>query len=93
MRAPAQAVAFAGALALAACQTPQQTGTSAGGAVGAGADALVTTATTAVTLAGVAVSGVARGSVTDALVGPPAPRHCARWGHDRDRNPVCKVFS
>ena len=88
-KAPTVALAIAGALSLAACQTSQQTGTSF---VGAGAGALVTTGTSAATLAGIAVGGVARGSMTDALA-PAAPRPCKQWGHNSDGNRICVLFS
>ena len=77
------ALALAGALSVSACYTPQQqTGTLAGGAIGAGGGALIGSAVTGGS-AGGAIAGGIIGAGTGALIGNAvtAPRrHCARWG-------------
>ena len=81
---------------MSACQTPQQqTGTLAGGAIGAGAGALI----------GSAVSdGSAGGAIAGGLIGAGTGRadrqrrdsaaagRCARWGYDYNGNRVCTAF-
>jgi uncharacterized protein YcfJ len=92
----ALALALAGAMALSACQTPQQqTGTLAGGAIGAGTGALIGSAVSGGS-AGNAIAGGVIGAGTGALVGNavtrPHHRHCARHGFDRNGNRVCIAF-
>jgi uncharacterized protein YcfJ len=85
---------FAFAVSLSACETPQQqTGTLAGGAIGAGAGALVGSAVSGGS-AGGAVAGAVIGGGAGALVGNHAtrPRHCAHWGFDRYGNRVCVAW-
>ncbi len=81
----ALALALAGALSVSGCYTPQQqTGTLAGGAIGAGGGALIGSALTGGS-AGGAIAGGILGAGTGALIGNAvtAPRHrCARWGWD-----------
>jgi hypothetical protein len=88
-------LALAGALSVSACQTPQQqTGTLAGGAIGAGGGALIGSALTGGS-AGGAIAGGLLGAGTGALVGNAvtAPRgRCARWGWDYNGNRVCTAF-
>jgi hypothetical protein len=89
------ALAFAGALSLSACQTPQQqTGTLAGGAIGAGTGALIGSAVSGGS-AGGAIAGGLIGAGTGAMVGnavtAPA-RRCAQWGWDVNGNRVCTAF-
>jgi len=91
-------LAFAGALSASACQTPQQqTGTLAGGAIGAGSGALMGSALTGGS-AGGAVAGGLLGAGTGALIGnaataPPQPRgRCAQWAYDYNGNRVCTAF-
>ena len=87
--------ALAGALGVSACETPQQqTGTLAGGAIGAGAGALIGSAVSGGS-AGGAIAGGIIGAGTGALVGNAVtrPRHrCARWGWDPNGNRVCVAF-
>jgi hypothetical protein len=89
-------LALAGAASVSACQTPQQqTGTLAGGAIGAGTGALVGSALSHGS-AGGAIAGGLIGAGTGALVGnavtaPPAGR-CAQWGYDYNGNQVCTAF-
>jgi hypothetical protein len=95
----ALALAFIGAVSMSACQTPQQqTGTLAGGAVGAGTGALIGSAVTHGS-AGGAIAGGLIGAGTGAMVGnavtaPPAPPpgRCAQWGYDQNGNQVCTAF-
>ncbi|HWY83192.1 MAG TPA: hypothetical protein VNY10_14920 [Roseiarcus sp.] len=86
---------LAGALFLSACQTPQQqTGTLAGGAIGAGSGALIGSAVSGGS-AGGAIAGGLIGAGTGALVGnavtAPSGR-CAQWGYDYNGNRVCTAF-
>ena len=90
------ALALAGALPLSACQTPQQqTGTLAGGAIGAGTGALIGSAVSGGS-AGGAIAGGLIGAGTGAMVGnavtAPQPGRCARWGYDYNGNRVCTAF-
>jgi uncharacterized protein YcfJ len=74
-----------------ACQTSQQTGTLAGGAIGAGTGALIGSAVSGGS-AGGAIAGGVIGAGTGALIGNAVTRphhHCARWGFDREGNRVC----
>ena len=92
----APVLALAGALAVSACQTPQQqTGTLAGGAVGAGTGALIGSAVSHGS-AGGAVAGGLIGAGTGALIGnavtAPQPGRCAQWAYDYNGNRVCTAF-
>jgi hypothetical protein len=94
----ALALALAGAASLSGCYTPQQqTGTLAGGAIGAGTGALIGSAVSGGS-AGGAIAGGLIGAGTGALVGnavtaPPAGAgQCARWGYDYNGNRVCTAF-
>jgi predicted small secreted protein len=92
----ALALVLAGALSVSACQTPQQqTGTLAGGAIGAGGGALIGSALTHGS-AGGAIAGGLLGAGTGALVGnamtAPPPGRCAQWGYDYNGNRVCTAF-
>jgi hypothetical protein len=90
------AVALAGALSVSGCYTPQQqTGTLAGGAIGAGTGALIGSAVSGGS-AGGAIAGGLLGAGTGALVGNAvtAPRrHCVRWGWDVNGNRFCRAFA
>jgi hypothetical protein len=85
-------LALAGAMSVSACQTPQQqTGTLAGGAIGAGTGALIGSAVSGGS-AGGAIAGGVIGAGTGALIGNAVTRphrHCVRWGFDRFGNRVC----
>ena len=92
------ALAVVGALSVSGCYTPQQqTGTLAGGAIGAGGGALIGSALTHGS-AGGAIAGGLLGAGTGALIGnaataPPAPSgRCAQWGYDYNGNRVCTAF-
>jgi len=92
----ALALAIAGALSLSACQTPQQqTGTLAGGAIGAGTGALIGSAVSGGS-AGGAIAGGLIGAGTGAMVGnavtAPSGGRCAQWGFDYNGNRVCTAF-
>jgi hypothetical protein len=89
----ALALALAGALSVSGCYTPQQqTGTLAGGAIGAGGGALIGSALTGGS-AGGAIAGGIIGAGTGALIGnavtaPQYHHRCARhawdaYGHRR----------
>jgi hypothetical protein len=87
-------LALMGAVSVAGCQTSQQTGTLAGGAIGAGTGALIGSAVSGGS-AGGAIAGGVIGAGTGALVGSAVTRprhHCARWGFDRNGNRVCVAF-
>ena len=89
-------LALAGAMSLSACQTTQQTGTLAGGAIGAGSGALIGSAISGGS-AGGAIAGGVIGAGAGALIGNAVTRphhrhHCARWGFDRHGNRVCVAF-
>ena len=76
----ALALALVGALSVSGCYTPQQqTGTLAGGAIGAGGGALIGSALTGGS-AGGAIAGGILGAGTGALIGNAvtAPRHPLR---------------
>ncbi|HEY1783487.1 MAG TPA: hypothetical protein VGG79_24220 [Roseiarcus sp.] len=96
-RALGLALAFAAALSVSGCYTPQQqTGTLAGGAIGAGGGALIGSALTGGSPGG-AIAGGILGAGTGALIGNAvtAPRHrghCARWGWDHNGNHVCRAW-
>ena len=90
------ALALTGALAVSGCYTPQQqTGTLAGGAIGAGTGALIGSAVSGGS-AGGAIAGGLIGAGTGALVGnavtAPQPGRCAQWGFDYNGNRVCTAF-
>ena len=97
------ALAFAGGLMVSGCYTPQQqTGTLAGGAIGAGGGALIGSALTHGS-AGGAIAGGLLGAGTGAVIGNavtapppgyggPPPRQCAQWGYDYNGNRVCTAF-
>jgi hypothetical protein len=94
----ALALALVGALSVSACYTPQQqTGTLAGGAIGAGGGALIGSALTHGSPGG-AIAGGILGAGTGALIGnaatapPPPSGQCARWGYDYNGNRVCVAF-
>ena len=94
MRKIALTLAFACAAAVSGCYTPQQqTGTLAGGAIGAGTGALIGSAVSGGS-AGGAIAGGIIGAGTGALVGNAvtAPRRCAQWGWDPNGNRVCTAF-
>jgi hypothetical protein len=91
----ALALALGGALSVSGCYTPQQqTGTLAGGAIGAGTGALIGSAVSGGS-AGGAIAGGLIGAGTGALVGnavtAPSGR-CARWAYDYNNNRVCTAF-
>ena len=91
------ALAFVGALSVSGCYTPQQqTGTLAGGAIGAGTGALIGSAVSGGSPGG-AIAGGLIGAGTGAMVGnavtaPPAGGRCAQWGYDYNGNRVCTAF-
>jgi uncharacterized protein YcfJ len=87
------ALALAGAMAMSACQTPQQqTGTLAGGAIGAGTGALIGSAVSGGS-AGGAIAGGVIGAGTGALIGNAVTRpRCAQWSFDQNGNRVCLAF-
>jgi hypothetical protein len=87
------ALALAGAMAMSACQTSQQqTGTLAGGAIGAGTGALIGSAVSGGS-AGGAIAGGVIGAGTGALIGNAVTRpRCAQWGFDQNGNRVCITF-
>ena len=96
MRHLAVALAFVAAVSMSACQTPQQqTGTLAGGAVGAGTGALIGSAVSGGS-AGGAIAGGVIGAGTGALIGnavtAPPPGRCAQWGYDNNGNRVCTAL-
>jgi uncharacterized protein YcfJ len=89
------ALVLACAMSVSACQTPQQqTGTLAGGAIGAGTGALIGSAVSGGS-AGGAIAGGVIGAGTGALIGNAVTRprpHCVRWGFDQFGNRVCLAF-
>src|SRR5271155_659365 len=97
------ALALAGAASVSACQTPQQqTGTLAGGAIGAGGGALIGSALTHGSPGG-AIAGGLIGAGTGALIGnaatapPPGyggrpARPGAHRGSDLNGNRVCTAL-
>jgi hypothetical protein len=95
-RVVALALALVGALSVSGCYTPQQqSGTLAGGAIGAGTGALIGSAVSHGS-AGGAIAGGLIGAGTGALVGnavtAPQPGRCAQWGYDYNGNRVCVAF-
>jgi hypothetical protein len=93
MKTIALALVLAGALAVSGCQTSQQTGTLAGGAIGAGTGALIGSAVSGGS-AGGAIAGGVIGAGTGALVGNAVtrPRHCVRWGWTASGHRVCTAW-
>jgi hypothetical protein len=95
MKKTLTALAFVSALSVSGCYTPQQqTGTLAGGAIGAGTGALIGSAVSGGS-AGGAIAGGLIGAGTGALVGNAvtAPNgRCAQWGYDYNGNRVCTAF-
>ena len=92
----ALALALAGALSVSGCYTPQQqTGTLAGGAIGAGTGALIGSAVSHGS-AGGAIAGGLIGAGTGALIGnavtAPSGGRCAQWAYDYNGNRVCTAF-
>jgi hypothetical protein len=98
----ALSAALAAAVGLSACETPQQTNALAGGALGAGAGALIGSAVSGGS-AGGALAGAAIGAGSGALIGSaatpqpgyyggPPPRRCAQWAYDYNGNRVCTAF-
>src|SRR3984885_14777294 len=92
------ALGLAGALSLSACQTPQQqTGTLAGGAIGAGGGALIGSALTHGS-AGGAIAGGLLGAGAGALIRNAATAPAAAGGRSpevglrHNGNPVCPAF-
>ena len=95
MKKTLTALALVGAISVSGCYTPQQqTGTLAGGAIGAGTGALIGSAVSGGS-AGGAIAGGLIGAGTGALVGnavtAPSGR-CAQWGYDYNGNRVCTAF-
>jgi len=97
-KAIALALALTAAMSVSACYTPQQqTGTLAGGAIGAGTGALVGSALSHGS-AGGAIAGGVIGGLGGAMVGnavtapPPGPTGCTRWGYDYNGNPICVAY-
>ena len=89
-------VALAAAVSVTGCQTPQQqTGTLAGGAIGAGTGALIGSAVSHGS-AGGAVAGGLVGAGTGALIGnavtAPPPGRCAQWAYDYNGNRICIAY-
>lgn len=93
-KAAALALALAGALSVSGCYTPQQqTGTLAGGALGAGAGALIGSAVSGGS-AGGAIAGGLIGAGTGALIGNQITKpHCVRHGWDVNGNRVCLAYN
>src|SRR6202167_3387043 len=99
----ALALGFAGALSVLGGYTPQQqTGTLAGGAIGAGGGALIGSALTHGSPGG-AIAGGLIGAGTGALIGNaatapppgyggPPPRQCAQCAYDYKGSRVCTAF-
>jgi hypothetical protein len=91
----ALSLALAAAISVSACQTPQQNNALVGGALGAGAGALVGSAVSGGS-AGGALAGAAIGAGSGAMIGAaatPAPvGRCAQWGYDYNGNRVCTAF-
>jgi hypothetical protein len=83
------------ALSISACQTPQQQNALVGGALGAGAGALVGSAVSGGS-AGGALAGAAIGAGSGALIGaaatPTYQGNCARWGYDYNGNRICVAY-
>ena len=88
-------LALAATVSVSACQTPQQSNALAGGALGAGAGALIGSAVTHGS-AGGALAGAAIGAGSGAMIGaastPPYAGQCARWGYDYNGNRICMAY-
>jgi hypothetical protein len=88
-------VALGAAVSLSACQTPQQQNALVGGALGAGAGALVGSAVSGGS-AGGALAGAAIGAGSGALIGaaatPAYAGRCAQWGYDYNGHRVCVAY-
>jgi hypothetical protein len=88
-------LALLAGLSLAACQTPQQSNALAGGALGAGAGALLGSAVSGgnagATLAGAAI-GAGSGAMIGAASTPQPQGRCAQWGYDYYGHPVCTAY-
>src|SRR5579871_128014 len=88
-------LALGAAMSVCACETPQQQNALVGGALGAGAGALVGSAVSGGS-AGGALAGAAIGAGTGALIGsaatPQPVGRCAQWGYDYNGNRVCVAF-
>ncbi len=95
MRILTVSLALAAGLSVAGCQTPQQQNALVGGALGAGAGALVGSAVSGGS-AGGALAGAAIGAGSGALIGaaatPPPAGRCAQWAYDYNGNRVCTAF-
>jgi len=80
----ALSLALAAGVSVSACQTPQQQNALVGGALGAGAGALVGSAVSGGS-AGGTLAGAAIGAGTGALIGsaatPPPAGRCAQWDY------------
>jgi hypothetical protein len=103
----ALSLALAGAVSVAGCQTPQQTNTLGGAAIGGAGGALVGSALTHGSPGG-AIAGGLIGAGTGAMIGNastppgatygyggppgPGPGRCARWAYDYNGNQVCTAF-
>jgi hypothetical protein len=98
----ALSLAFAAAVSVSACETPQQQNALMGGALGAGTGALIGSAVSGGS-AGGALAGAAIGAGSGALIGSaatpapgyyggPPPRRCAQWAYDYNGNRVCTAF-
>ena len=76
-------LAFAGAAAVSGCYTPQQqTGTFAGGAIGAGTGALIGSAVSGGSAGGAIAGGIIGAGTArwSAMPYSPPPGRCAQWG-------------
>ncbi len=100
MRILTVSLALAAGLSVAGCETPQQQNALVGGALGAGAGALVGSAVSGgnagSTLAGAAI-GAGSGALIGAAATPPGPYYggphrCAQWSYDYNGNRVCTAF-
>ena len=91
----ALSLTLAATVSVSACQTPQQSNALAGGALGAGAGALIGSAVTHGS-AGGALAGAAIGAGSGAMIGaastPPYAGQCARWGYDYNGNRICVAY-
>ena len=91
----ALSLALAAGVSLSACQTPQQQNALTGGALGAGAGALIGAAASN-GHAGGALAGAAIGGATGAMLGaattPQPVGRCAQWGYDYNGNRICVAY-
>ena len=81
----ALSLAFAAAVTVSACETPQQQNALVGGALGAGTGALIGSAATP-------SGGYYGGPPPGGYYGGPPPRRCAQWAYDYNGNRVCTAF-